>query len=124
MREDDARSGLRAIMGRNPLLRTAYRVAVALVGTAIVLVGLALVPLPGPGWLIVFAGLALLGTEFAWAARLLTFARRHLTSWTMWIARRSAAGRVFVSVVALLAVAAVVWAYDVVVGLPSWLPVG
>ena len=34
------------------------------------LVGLVLVPLPGPGWVVVALGVALLGTEFAWAARL------------------------------------------------------
>jgi hypothetical protein len=28
------------------------------------------VPLPGPGWAIVLAGVALLGTEFSWAERL------------------------------------------------------
>lgn len=41
-------------------------------------VGLLLVPLPGPGWAIVFAGVALLGTEFAWAERLLQAVRRRL----------------------------------------------
>ena len=34
--------------------------------------GSILVPLPGPGWLIVFAGLAILATEYVWAQRLLT----------------------------------------------------
>jgi uncharacterized protein (TIGR02611 family) len=34
-----------------------------------------LVPLPGPGWLIVFAGLAILATEYVWAQRLLNYAK-------------------------------------------------
>jgi len=42
------------------------------------LLGLALVPLPGPGWLIVFLGLGIMATEFAWAERLLDFGRRTL----------------------------------------------
>lgn len=54
------------------------RIAVAVTGTAIVLVGLVLVPLPGPGWAIVFSGVALLGTEFTWAARLLHAVLRRL----------------------------------------------
>ena len=42
----------------------------------IVVGGLALVPLPGPGWVIVFIGLAIWASEFEWAQRLLDFARR------------------------------------------------
>lgn len=38
-------------------------------GSCIVLLGLVLVPLPGPGWPIVFAGLVVLSSEFAWAGR-------------------------------------------------------
>ena len=38
--------------------RPVYRVAVLLVGLVMVLGGLALVPLPGPGWLIVILGIA------------------------------------------------------------------
>ena len=49
-----------------------HRIGVALSGTAVVVVGLVLVPLPGPGWAIVYAGLALLGTEFRWARALST----------------------------------------------------
>src|SRR5215210_219979 len=48
-----------------------YRTAVATAGVLIVLIGLALVPLPGPGWLIVAVGLAVLALEFDRAERLL-----------------------------------------------------
>ena len=37
----------------------------------VVLVGLALVPLPGPGWAIVFIGLGMLALEFEWAENLM-----------------------------------------------------
>lgn len=57
----------RPVVGRR-LLR---RLAVAVAGSAVVLAGLVLVPLPGPGWAIVFSGIALLSTEFPWAERLL-----------------------------------------------------
>src|SRR5436190_20276596 len=55
--------------------RNAKRVAVTIAGFAVVIVGLILVPLPGPGWLIVFAGLAILATEYVWAQRLLNYAK-------------------------------------------------
>jgi tellurite resistance protein TerC len=44
---------------------------VAVIGTTIVLFGLALVVLPGPAIVVVPLGLAILATEFAWARRLI-----------------------------------------------------
>src|SRR5918911_4363999 len=73
--------------------RAVYRFVVALLGVAITLCGLLLVPLPGPGWLIVFAGLALLATEFDPARRVLEFGRRTLQAWTAWLARQRMAVR-------------------------------
>ena len=70
------RHPFRAFFARHRTLNLIYRVVVGVVGAAIVLGGIVLIPLPGPGWLIVFAGLALLSTEFEWAGRLLDFARR------------------------------------------------
>src|SRR3954462_9021645 len=71
------------------LTRIVYRFVVGLLGVALTLGGLLLVPLPGPGWLIVFAGLALLATEFEPARRLLAFARGRLAAWTAWLGRQS-----------------------------------
>jgi len=45
----------------------ARKIVVLVVGLTVVLTGVALLVLPGPGWLIIFGGLGLLGTEFAWA---------------------------------------------------------
>ncbi|WP_084620742.1 TIGR02611 family protein [Agromyces italicus] len=74
-----------------PLLRRSYRVIVGMLGGAIAVGGLLLVPLPGPGWLVVFLGLAILGTEFAWAKRLAAFTKRQLARfWAWWRARRAA----------------------------------
>ena len=71
-----------------------YRAAVAVVGATIVLVGLALVPLPGPGWPVVFLGLAVLSSEFAWAARIRVRVQRHVTRGLRWSASASLAIRV------------------------------
>ena len=43
---------------------------VAIIGVVVILIGIPLIPLVGPGWLIVFAGLAILASEFPWAGRL------------------------------------------------------
>lgn len=42
---------------------------VGMIGTTFIILGLLLVPLPGPGWLIVFGGLAVLATEFVVAEK-------------------------------------------------------
>jgi uncharacterized protein (TIGR02611 family) len=52
---------------RNRLLRIGF----ALFGFVVVLVGLAMLVLPGPGLLVIAVGLAILALEFAWAERLL-----------------------------------------------------
>ncbi len=58
------------------MLRSSKRVAVSLVGGALVLAGLAMLVLPGPGILVVVAGFAVLGTEYAWAASALDRTKR------------------------------------------------
>lgn len=65
--------------------RLAWRIAVGVLGTVLVVAGIVLLPLPGPGWLIIFAGLGVLATEFHWAARLLRFARVKVSAWTEWV---------------------------------------
>jgi uncharacterized protein (TIGR02611 family) len=42
-----------------------------MVGVAMILCGVVMLLVPGPGWLLIFAGLSVLAFEFAWAQRLL-----------------------------------------------------
>jgi uncharacterized protein (TIGR02611 family) len=51
------------------------RVLVGFVGGLVTLIGVVALVAPGPGWLIIFTGLGILASEFAWAARVLTSAR-------------------------------------------------
>ena len=104
--------------------RAVYRIVVGLLGVVITLGGLLLVPLPGPGWLIVFAGLALLATEFDPARRVLEFGRRTLQGWTGWLTRQGMTVRAGVGVGTLACVAAGLWAAAVLAGVPAWVPDG
>lgn len=119
-----ARSAFRTFFGRNATLDLTYRIAVGVLGAGIVVGGLILVPLPGPGWLIVFGGLALLATEFAWAGRLLDFAREKVRGWTEWVGDQSPAVRAAIGAVSLAAVAGAIWLYVALQGVPDWLPIG
>jgi uncharacterized protein (TIGR02611 family) len=51
--------------------RNAKRIAVLIVGLAVLAAGLAMLVLPGPGIIVLILGLAILATEFAWAERAL-----------------------------------------------------
>lgn len=122
--EPPLRHPFRQFFARHRTLDVSYRVMVAVLGAAVVVGGIVLIPLPGPGWLIVFGGLAILATEFAWAGRLLDFARRKVRGWTHWVGRQSLLVRGLVGLVGLLFVAGVGWAYVATRGVPTWLPFG
>jgi uncharacterized protein (TIGR02611 family) len=68
------RARVRAIPGG----RLAWRLVVTLIGGIVLATGIVLLPLPGPGWLIIFAGIGIWSTEYAWAARLLSWTRGHV----------------------------------------------
>jgi tellurite resistance protein TerC len=55
---------------RHPLVITykwARRIAVAVVGFSVLLVGIAMIVLPGPAFVVIPVGLGILSLEFAWA---------------------------------------------------------
>ena len=56
-------------------LRHARKLVVAVVGGSVLLVGIAMLVLPGPAILVMPLGLAILATEFLWARRWLKRAR-------------------------------------------------
>lgn len=118
------RHPVRAFFARHRTLDLTYRVTIGVIGTAVVVLGFALIPLPGPGWLIVFAGLAILSTEFAWAGRVLDFAREKVRGWTHWVGRRSLVVRGLIGLAGLAVVAGAGWAYVATQGVPGWLPIG
>ena len=67
-----------------PKTEFGYRIAVAVVGLVILGVGILAIPYPGPGWAIVFVGLAILATEFDWARRLLAYTRERYDKVMAW----------------------------------------
>ena len=88
--------------------RITLKVAAAVVGGAVIAVGIVLLPLPGPGWLIIFAGLGILASEYEWAARLLRFAKDKVSSWTAWVAHRSRPVQIVIAAAGLALVAGLV----------------
>jgi uncharacterized protein (TIGR02611 family) len=94
---------------RSPGTLALYRIGVALLGGLVLAVGVVLIPYPGPGWLVVFAGLAILAAEFTWARRLLAFLRHRYQAWTHWLARRHWSVRLLAILFTVAVVLATLW---------------
>jgi predicted transcriptional regulator YdeE len=56
--------------------KSGKRIAVTVAGFAVLIAGIAMLALPGPGWAAIFLGLAILSTEYVWAQRLLKAAKK------------------------------------------------
>jgi uncharacterized protein (TIGR02611 family) len=65
-----------------------YRIVVGVIGLVVLVAGILAIPYPGPGWAIVFIGLAILATEFEWAHRLLRYTRDRYDRVMDWFKRQ------------------------------------
>ncbi|GAA0950607.1 TIGR02611 family protein [Actinocorallia libanotica] len=71
LREGGRYHRFREVMRQNPLLYTTWRIGVFTVGAVVLLAGVVMMVMPGPGMLAIVVGLAILATEFVWAQRAL-----------------------------------------------------
>jgi uncharacterized protein (TIGR02611 family) len=111
---------LRRWVRRRPLLNRVWRVGIGVLGTVIVAMGIVAIPYPGPGWLIVFAGLGVLATEFEWAARVLRAARSYYDRWTAWLRQQSRGVQLLVGAGIAALVGATLWLLGAPYLLASW----
>jgi uncharacterized protein (TIGR02611 family) len=102
--------------------RLIYRLVVAVIGLVIVVVGLIMVPFPGPGWLVVFIGLAVWASEFERAQGLLRLGRRTLEAWARWLIPQPWWIRGLLLLVTIATAAAVFWLLLAISGVPGYLP--
>jgi tellurite resistance protein TerC len=71
-------SKLRAAVKLDGLPSGVRRLVVGIVGGTVLLIGVALIFLPGPAFVVIPVGMAILATEFAWAQRYVRKARELL----------------------------------------------
>lgn len=100
------------------------RIVVAVAGGAVLVVGLITIPYPGPGWLIVFAGLGILSTEFQWAKRLLSYARGKYDGWQDWIKKQPFIIKACFWVLTFVIVIATIWLLNGYGLINDWLDLG
>ena len=67
---------LRTWIRKTPAGRLAWRLFIGFIGGGITVFGAVLLVAPGPGVLVLLAGLGILATEFAWAGRLMMETKR------------------------------------------------
>ena len=103
--------GFRDRIRRKPGIGQAYRIGVFVVGVAFILLGFALVVLPGPLTIPpILLGLLILASEFAWAQKLLDRAKDKASeAWQQ--AKEHPISSAVVTGSGLVGVAVVVWAY-------------
>ncbi|MBW3569167.1 PGPGW domain-containing protein [Candidatus Parcubacteria bacterium] len=62
----------------NHSLKALKKILIAIFGVFVIIIGIILLPLPGPGMLVIVAGLLILSTEFDWAKTHLHNAKKRL----------------------------------------------
>jgi len=72
------RSSIKRLFSRLHLdnVKAVRRVVVSVIGATVLLIGIALLVLPGPAFVVIPVGLAILATEYAWARLWLRKVRR------------------------------------------------
>lgn len=100
--------------------RSARKVAVLIVGVAVVLAGVALLALPGPGMVVIIVGLVILATEFSWAQRWLDYAVERAAGATTKV-QESKSGRIMLALSGLTLITVGV---VVVVFFSAWIVAG
>lgn len=91
------------------LRRHSKKTLIAIVGGIVVIAGLIMIPYPGPGWLVVFAGLAILATEFEFAQKVLDFAKSKYDAWVEWLKRQHIVVRLLVLAFTGLVIVVTIW---------------
>lgn len=95
------------------LVNLTYRMTVGVVGLLVLVVGIVAIPYPGPGWAIVFVGLAILATEFDWARRLLAYVRVRYDAAMGWFKRQGLWVQVLGALFTFAVVVVTLWLFGV-----------
>lgn len=104
--------------------REARRAVIGTVGFTLLIIGIIAIPYPGPGWLIVFTALAILSTEFAWAQRLLVFAKSKYDRWESWVRQQGRLVQIIFFVLTCLVVVLTIWLLNGYGFINQWLGLG
>jgi uncharacterized protein (TIGR02611 family) len=99
-----------------------YRVVVAVLGLALIIAGIPMVPLIGPGWAVIFIGLFLWSTEFLWARRVTQFVKAEVKAFDQYV--RALPWKAKIPMLLLSAAFGwfCFWGALLITGVPGWAP--
>ncbi|MBM4135516.1 MAG: hypothetical protein FJ241_01635 [Nitrospira sp.] len=69
-------------------IKQAKRLIIAVIGFTVLLIGIAMIILPGPAMVVIPIGLAILATEYVWARRLLGRVKSSTSSVKGWVSKQ------------------------------------
>jgi len=69
-------------------IKQAKRLIIAVIGFTILLIGIAMIVLPGPAIVVIPIGLGILASEFVWARRLLDRVKSNASNMKEWIKKK------------------------------------
>lgn len=106
----------------NPVGGLVYRTFIAVLGLALIIAGIPMVPLVGPGWAVIFIGLFLWSTEFIWARRVTQFVKAEVKAFEQYTMALPWKAKL-----PLLALSAIFgwfcfWLVLLLTGVPTWIP--
>lgn len=104
--------------------RRVKRFTTGIAGGTVLVIGIIAIPYPGPGWLIVFAGLAILAREFPWASRVLFYARGKYDAWNIWIKKQHWVIKSLTFVLTCIVVILTIWLVNGYGLLNDWFSLG
>ncbi|CDO30181.1 TIGR02611 family protein [Mycobacterium vulneris] len=107
-------TGWRERLRSRPVADFTYRIVIGVVGTLVLAVGIVAIPYPGPGWAIVFLGLAILASEFDFAKRALRYVRARYDAVMAWFDRQHIAVKGVSAAFTGLVVVGTLWLFGVV----------
>ncbi len=105
-------------------MRRTKKIATTISGSVVLVVGVILIPYPGPGWLVVFMGLAILAREYPWAAKVLDYAKNKFDAWNTWIARQNKFVRSLTFIGTTLVVVVTLWLLNMYGQFDNWFKLG
>lgn len=89
------------------------KLLIAIAGGVVLVAGIVMIPYPGPGWLVVFVGLAILATEFIWAQKILDKAKGFYDDWQAWLKDQTLVVRILFLAATGLIVLVTIWLLNV-----------
>ncbi|MBC7764793.1 TIGR02611 family protein [Microbacteriaceae bacterium] len=85
------------------------RIVVGFAGWLVILVGVVLIPFPGPGWVIVFIGFSILASEFDWAKDVKQWVESKYEAWRRWFMLQRFWIKLAFGILTFLTASIVVW---------------